>query len=59
MRWNVWLMQNDNTRKGGPVGIGVILLEEVCHCGCVGRVEFSCTHAMPHVVHSLPLLPVD
>ena len=21
-------------RKCGPVGVGVTLLEEVCHCGC-------------------------
>ena len=43
-------------RRCGLVGVGVALLEEVCHCG--GGFEISCAQGTPRVTHSL-LLPLD
>ena len=30
---NVWLIGSVTIRRCGLVGLGVVLLEEVCHCG--------------------------
>jgi hypothetical protein len=43
----------------GHVGVGVVLLEEVCHYGGRGDFEVFYAQAMPSAAHSLLLLPLD
>ena len=50
-------MMSGTIRRHGIVGVGVVLLEEVCHC----RVGFEVSYAqtMPSVAHSLLFLPTS
>ena len=50
-----WPIGSGTIRRCGLVGVGVTLLQEVCHCGG-GLWGLTYTQAMPSVVHSL-LLP--
>ena len=50
---NAWLMYSSTIRKYGLVGIGVALLEKVCHWGA--GFEISYAQGMPNVEHSLYL----
>jgi len=47
---------NGTIRRCGLVGVGVALLEEVCHCEVSFEVSYA--QALPSVEHSL-LLPLD
>jgi hypothetical protein len=57
MGLNAWPTGSGTIRRCGFVGVGVALLEEVCHCGMGFEVSYA--QAILSVVYSLLLLPSD
>ena len=57
MHLNAWLMGSDIIRMYALVGVGVALLEEVCHCEVGFEVSYAQT--MPRVAHNCLRLPLD
>jgi hypothetical protein len=49
---NVWLLGSGTIRRCGLVGVGVALLEEVCHCR--GGFEVSYAQVPPSVEFQSP-----
>ena len=47
---NAWPIASGTIRRCGLVGIGMVLMEKLCHCGV--SFEVSCAQGMPSVVHS-------